>query len=120
VYHVLVSTTERRTPALLDFRSDKAGRSHEGVRQRLVDFLVLNQGSGTFLDHTTVVAQAQDGLSPDLVMDADYLATAAGPPIFSTAFVEATAAALAGDLAFHRYVVRCHGQELREFVVAKT
>ena len=117
-YH-LISPTAEHTPALIDFCSGKPGRSHEGVRRRLFDYFVLNEGDGRFLNHTTVVAQAQDGLSADLVRSADFLEGVAGPPIFSAAFVAATRAELADELEFHRCVVRCQGAEFDGFFVAK-
>lgn len=120
MYYELLSPAERRTPALLDFCSAKEGRSNEGVRRRLFDFFVLGRGTATFLDHSTVVARAQDGLSRELIMNADYLPVTYGPPVFSDRFAAATAADLDAELDFYPCAVRCRGEELPGFMVAKT
>jgi len=48
----------RRTGALLEYTSEKAGRSNDGVRRRLSRYFVLGDGDGRFLEHTTVVGSS--------------------------------------------------------------
>jgi hypothetical protein len=119
VYQYLTSPTMDRVPDLLDFVSAKTGRTSPGTSARLANFFVDNLGDDEFLQHTAVVAQAQEGLSPELLLNADYLPASMRIPVFSAAFVAATRTELEQDLRFYRCVVRCRGQEYDDFWVAQ-
>ncbi|MEV4756647.1 hypothetical protein AB0J86_16240 [Micromonospora sp. NPDC049559] len=119
MYYSLTSPLQRRVPDLFDFVSARPGRSHEGVRRRIFETLVLGRGDARFLAYTTVVVQAQEGITPELIADADYLPTVAGPPVFSAAFAEATRDELRDELDCHPCLVRCGGTEFGGFVVAR-
>jgi len=107
-------------PDLVVFGSGKAGRSGSGVSDRLTRYFVDGDGDGAFLRHTTVVAEAQDGLTPELIEAADYLGANLPIPIFSAAFAAAVGAQLAADLELHPCVVRCRGRDFDTFRVART
>lgn len=120
MYSFLESPTLRHGPDLLTFVSAKNGRPSPSIGQRLNAYFVHGTDDGAFLRHTAVVAQADDGLTPERLRSADYLRTTSLVPIFSAAFVEALAADLAADLDFHPCVVRCAGVGLETFFVART
>ncbi|MGW4462495.1 hypothetical protein [Micromonospora sp. NPDC004704] len=118
-YHYLTSPTLARVPALFDFVSAKTGEPSPGTSARLTSYFVDNSDDGDFLDHTDVVARAQEGLPARLVREADYLTASVRIPIFSAAFVAATRTELERDLEFHRCVVRCEDEEYDDFSVAR-
>ncbi|WP_329105037.1 hypothetical protein OG792_31455 [Micromonospora sp. NBC_01699] len=118
-YHYLTSPTLARVPGLLDFVSARTGQPSPGTSHRLTSYFVDNNGDDGFLRHTNVVARAQDGLPVRLVREADYLTASVRIPIFSAAFVSALGAELAGDLEFHRCLVRCQDEEYDDYSVAR-